>query len=161
MKPVQILLCILLIIFIPISLFNFIAKFVFSDCDAHLYFNQYDEFTNNKNISFYHGTFIASYVFSCANMIAFLFLSIYKLFKKSSGFKIIIILIAVVLCVNLTWLVFEAIILGRVSAELCFLRVTNIIESSLGLIYAIIITIIFSCSTEKIHRWEKVGHSYV
>jgi len=142
MKPVQILLCILLIIFIPISLANFIAKFVFSDCDPHLYFNK-------PNISFYQDTFTLSYAFSCINMIGFLFLTIYKLFRNNNSLMVIMISLAVLLCANLSWLVFEGIIIAHVPLDICFLRTINIIESSLGLIYANIIAIIFFNSAEK------------
>jgi len=166
MKLEQILLCVLLIIFIPISLSNFIIKFIFSDCDPHLYFNQYHEYINRANISFYQDTFIMSYVFSCINMFAFSFLTMYKLFTKkylaNTFIRLtILMLFVVIICSNFSWLFFEALVIDTVPADKCFLRTANIIESSLGLIYTTIMAIIFCYSMGKNHPQERVGYNYV
>jgi len=161
MKLLNILFCVLLIIFLSISLSNFIIKFIFSNCDPHLYFNRDHEFVNQSNISFYQNTFITSYIFSCTNMIVFSFLTMYKLFGKSKYIKVIIFLAASLLCVNLSWLGFEIVIISRVPIDICFLRVTNTIECLFGLSYAGILTTIYCYLLGKQQRHGRLNYRYV
>src|SRR5579885_1613810 len=56
---------------ISISSTDLILRFVISDCDPHDYFNQYDQWINDSNITWFYSTKIFAIVFSISNILIF------------------------------------------------------------------------------------------